>query len=238
MLAGQSALARAETVSVAVAANFAQAVRAIGAAFKAASGNDLSVSPGATGQLYTQISQGAPFEVLLSADTKTARKAVEGGFAVAGTEFTYAVGRLVLFSTQAGLVTGAETLEQGKFDKLAIANPKTAPYGASAVEVLRKLGVEAALAPRLVIGESIAQTYQFDDSGNAELGFVALSQVIGRTDGSRWLVPPEDHAPITQDAVLLNPGRDSQAAKDFLAFLRSEKAVGIIRGFGYGVGAD
>lgn len=231
------ATAQAATVSVAVAANFADAVKAIGVSFKAETGNELSVSSGATGGLYTQISQGAPFEVFLSADSKTAKKAVAGGFGVAGTEFTYAVGKLVLFSTDARLVTGPETLRAGTFHKLAIANPKTAPYGAAAVEAMQKLGVGEALAPKLVTGESIAQTYQFVDSGNAELGFVALSQVIKRTDGSRWLVPQEDYAPITQDAVLLAPGKASAAARGFLAYLRSAEAVTIIQSFGYDVGA-
>jgi molybdate transport system substrate-binding protein len=231
------ATAQAETVSVAVAANFADAVKAIGVSFKAKTGNDLSVSPGPTGGLYAQISQGAPFEVFLSADSKTAKKAVDGGFAVAGTEFTDAVGKIVLFSTDAKLVTGPETLQAGAFHHIAIANPKTAPYGAAAVEAMQKLGVSKALASKLVTGESIAQTYQFVDSGNAEIGFVALSQVINRQDGSRWLVPQEDYAPITQDAVLLTSGRDSTAAKDFLAYLRSDEAVTIIRSFGYDVAA-
>jgi len=231
------ASARAETVSVAVAANFADAVKAIGVAFKAKTGNELSVSSGATGGLYTQISQGAPFEVFLAADSKTPQKAVAAGFGVAGTEFTYAVGKVVLFSADPKLVTGAETLRAGAFQKLAIANPKTAPYAAAAVDVMQKLGLAKALAPKLVTGESIAQAYQFVDSKNAELGFVALSQVVNRKDGSRWLVPQEDYAPITQDAVLLTPGKDSAAAKDFLAYLRGDEAVTIIKSFGYEAGA-
>ncbi|HVW92319.1 MAG TPA: molybdate ABC transporter substrate-binding protein [Devosia sp.] len=234
MLPGSAA--RAETVSVAVAANFSDAAKAIGAAFKAKTGNDVSISSGATGALYTQISQGAPFEVFLSADSSTPKKAAKAGFADAGTDFTYAVGKLVLFSAEAALVTGADTLKAGKFDKIAIADPKTAPYGAAAVEAMRALGVYDALSSKIVTGSSIAQAYQFVDSGNAELGFVALSQVVNRKDGSRWLVPQADYAPITQDAVLLEPGKDSQAAKDFLAFLRSDAAVRIIRSFGYEVG--
>jgi molybdate transport system substrate-binding protein len=233
---GLSATARAETVSVAVAANFTDAVKAIGAAFKARTGNDVAVSSGATGALYTQISQGAPFEVFLSADTKTPKRAVDAGFGVKDSEFTYAVGKLVLFSADPALVTGEETLKAGRFEKLAIANPGTAPYGAAAMAAMQKLGVYDALQPRLVTGESIAQTYQFVDSRNAELGFVALSQIVGRTDGSRWVLPQQDYAPIAQDAVLLTPGKDSAAAKDFLAFLRGEEAVKIIRRFGYEVG--
>lgn len=227
--------ARAETVSLAVAANFADAAKAIGAAFKARTGNEVTISSGATGALFTQISQGAPFEVFLSADSTTPKKAVSGGFAVDGTDFTYAVGKLVLFSVDPALVTGAATLTAGKFDKIAIADPKTAPYGAAAVAAMQKLGVYDALQPRLVVGTSIAQAYQFIDSRNAELGFVALSQVIKRADGSRWLVPQEDYAPITQDAVLLDPGKDSQAAKDFLAFLKGDDGVAIIKSFGYDV---
>lgn len=234
--AGLSTAARAETVSVAVAANFADATKAIGAAFKAKTGNDIRVSAGATGALYTQISQGAPFEVLLSADSKTPKKAVDSGFAVKDTEFTYAVGKLVLFSADPALVTGAETLNSGKFEKLALANPDAAPYGAAAIAALKKLGLYESLQPKIVTGESIAQAYQFVDTGNAELGFVALSQVVKRSTGSQWLVPQGDYAPITQDAVLLLPGKDSSAAKGFLAFLKGDEAVGIIKSFGYDVG--
>lgn len=234
---GLTTAANAEPVSVAVAANFAEAAKALSAVFKAKTGDDLIISSGATGALFTQISQGAPFEVFLSADSKTAKKAVDGGFGVKDSEFTYAVGRLVLYSADAKLVTGADTLTAAKFEKLAIANPETAPYGAAAVATMKKLGVYGALAPKLVTGESIAQAYQFVDTRNAELGFVALSQVINRKDGSQWMVPAEDHAPLVQDAVLLTPGKDSAAAKDFLAFLKSDDAIKIIESFGYGVAA-
>jgi molybdate transport system substrate-binding protein len=237
LLLGLTAAVHAESVSVAVAANFAEAAKALGTAFKARTGNDLALSAGATGALYTQISQGAPFEIFLSADSKTPKKAVEGGFGVKDTEFTYAIGRLVLFSTDPKLVTGADTLAAAKFEKLAIADPKTAPYGAAAMDVLQKLKLADALAPKLVTGTSIAQAYQFVDSRNAELGFVALSQVINRQDGSQWLVPQEDYAPLTQDAVLLTPGKDSAAARDFLAFLKSDDGVKIIQSFGYQVPA-
>ena len=230
-----TATANAETVSVAVAANFADAAKALGVAFKIKTGDDLIISSGATGALFTQISQGAPFEVFLSADAKTPKKAVDGGFGVKDTEFTYAVGKIVLYSTDPKLVTGADTLTTAKFDKLAIANPTTAPYGAAAVAAIKKLGVYDALAPKLVTGESIAQAYQFVDTKNAELGFVALSQVITRKDGSQWVVPAEDYAPLTQDAVLLTPGKDSAGAKDFLAFLKSDDGVKIIESFGYEV---
>jgi molybdate transport system substrate-binding protein len=232
-----AAAARAETISVAVAANFVGAAKAIGAAFKADTGDDIAISAGATGGLFAQITEGAPFEVFLAADGATPQKAVDAGFGVKGTRFTYAVGRLVLFSADPKLVTGAETLKSASFQKLAIANPKTAPYGAAAVEAMQRLGVYDALAPKLVTGESIAQAYQFVDSGNAELGFVALSQVIGRKGGSQWLVPQADFAPITQDAVLLAPGKDSKAAQAFLSFLKGPDAATIIKSFGYGTGA-
>jgi molybdate transport system substrate-binding protein len=237
LLLGFSAAAEAASVPVAVAANFADAAKAIGAAFKAKTGNDIAISAGATGGLYTQISQGAPFEVFLSADSKTPSKAVGAGFGVKGTQFTYAVGKIVLFSADPKLVTGADTLKSGSFEKIAIADPKTAPYGAAAVEAMQKLGLYDALKPKLVTGESIAQAYQFVDSKNAELGFVALSQVVKRTDGSQWLVPQEDYTPITQDAVLLTPGKDDPSAKDFLSFLKSDAAVAIIKGFGYDTGS-
>jgi len=236
LLMAGTAAARAETVSVAVAANFSDAAKAIGAAFKAKTGNDVAISSGATGALFTQISQGAPFQVFLSADSTTPKKAADGGFADASTDFTYAIGKIVLFSTDAALVTGPETLSASKFDKIAIADPKTAPYGAAAVAAMQKLGVYDALQPKIVTGTSIAQAYQFVDSKNAELGFVALSQVVNRKDGSQWVVPQEDYTPITQDAILLTPGKDSQAAKDFLAFLKSDDGTKVIESFGYAVG--
>jgi molybdate transport system substrate-binding protein len=227
---------RAETVSVAVAANFTDATRVLAKAFKAQTGDDLVPSFGATGSLYAQISQGAPFEVFLAADSATPARAVAEGFGVKGSIFTYAVGRVVLFSADPQRVTGAATLTEGRFDRIAIANPRTAPYGAAAVAVMRKLGVYAALAPKFVTGTNISQAYQFVDTGNAELGFVALSQIASRKGGSRWLVPQADYPPITQDAVLLNPGRDSPGARAFLDFLRSPEAVKIIESFGYGIG--
>lgn len=228
--------AQAETISIAVAANFTDATKVLAKAFKAKTGDDLAPSFGATGQLYTQISQGAPFEIFLSADSATPTKAVANGFGVKGTQFTYATGKVVLFSADPKLVTGADTLKDGKFDKIAVANPKTAPYGAAAVEVMNKLGVYSALQPKIVTGDNIGQTYQFVDTKNAELGFVALSQVINRKDGSRWIIPQQDYTPITQDAVLLKPGKDDKGAKAFLAFLRSPAATKIIESFGYAVG--
>jgi molybdate transport system substrate-binding protein len=224
-------------VKVAVAANFTEAAKEIGALFEKANGDKAVFSFGATGQLYTQITQDAPFEVFLSADQKTPKKAVTDGFAVKDSVFTYATGKVVLFSKSKDLVKGEETLKEGKFAKIAIANPETAPYGAAGVEVLKKLGVYDALAPKIVQGNNIAQAYQFIDTGNAELGFVALSQVINKDEGSRWIVPDKLYATIAQDAVLLKRGEGNPAAKAFLAFLQGPEARAVKEKYGYGVGA-
>jgi molybdate transport system substrate-binding protein len=228
------ALARdARVVKVAVAANFADPIKEIAARFERGTGHRLVISFGSTGQFYAQIAQGAPFEVLLAADASTPAKAVAAGFGVAGTSFTYAVGKLVLFSRTDGLVSGEATLRAARFDKLAIANPATAPYGAAAVEVMRNLGVYSLLQARVVQGNSIAQAFQFVDTGNAEIGFVALSQVALVTGGSRWTVPAHLHAPILQYAVLLKAGADSEYARALLAFLKGTDAKAIIEKFGY-----
>ncbi len=225
----------AET-KVAVAANFTEPAKAIAARFKARTGHEASLSFGASGQFYAQIANGAPFEVLLSADRERPEKAEAEGLGVAGSRFTYAVGRLVLYSKTPGLVDGrGAVLKGGRFAKIAIADPKTAPYGTAAVETMRKRGVYEALRPRLVQGASIAQTYQFVDTGAAELGFVALSQVATVKGGSRWVVPAADHAPIDQQAVLLKAGSGSVAARAFMAFLKGPEARAIIRRYGYEV---
>ena len=223
-------------VKVAVAANFAAPAKTIGAAFEQASGHKLLLSLGATGQLYAQITQGAPFQVFLAADRATPATAVTEGHAVAGTAFTYAVGKLVLYSKSKDLVQGETTLRDAKFNRIAIANPATAPYGAAAVETMKALGVHAALAGRIVQGNNIAQAFQFIDTGNAEVGFVALSQIVLEASGSRWIVPAALHAPIAQDAVLLRTAADNAAAKALLAFLRGPEARRIIKTYGYGVG--
>ena len=225
--------ALAGETKVAVAANFTEAAKEIATAFKAKTGDDAVLSFGATGQLYTQITQEAPFEILLSADDERPRKAVADGLGVSGSTFTYAVGRLVLWSKAAGLVTGENTLKSEKFGKLSICNPQAAPYGAAAVETMRSLKLEEALKPKLVVGANISQAFQFVDSGNAELGFVALSQLMGRTEGSRWLVPQELYRPIRQDAVLLNKGANNPAAVGFLQFLKGPEAHAIIERYGY-----
>lgn len=230
-----SPVANAEDVKVAVAANFTEPAKEIAPLFEKATGNKLLLSFGATGQFYAQISQGAPFAILLSADKATATKTVTEGFAVKGTQFTYAVGKLVLFSKAPGLVDGEATLKQGKFAKLAIANPGAAPYGAAAVQTMKALGMYDALQPKIVQGQNIAQAFQFVDTGNAEIGFVALSQVAFVKGGSRWVVPGKYHEQINQDAVLLKPGTESAAAKSFLTFLKGKDARVVIEKFGYGV---
>jgi molybdate transport system substrate-binding protein len=236
MLLGAAA-ARAAEVQVAVAANFAKPLEAIAKDFSAATGHTLKISAGATGKLYSQIVAGAPFEVLLAADQATPARLLAEGHAVAGSAFTYAIGKLALWSARPGLVDEQGTvLAHGTFAHIAIANPKLAPYGAAAMEVLRARGLEAALAAKLVTGESIAQTCQFVATGNAELGFVALSQVLtpGRpTGGSLWLVPPTLYTPIRQDAVLLKAGDGNPAASALLAWLKSEPARRVLEIYGY-----
>ncbi len=224
-------------VKVAVAANFTEAAKEIGVLFEKATGDQAVFSFGSTGQLFTQITQAAPFEVFLAADRKTPKKAVAQGFAVPDSLFTYATGKVVLFSKTKDLVKGEETLKEGKFAKIAIANPETAPYGAAGVEVMKKLGVYDALARKIVQGNNIAQTYQFVETGNAEVGFVALSQVINKDEGSRWVVPDNLYATIAQDAVLLKQGEGNPAAKAFLTFLKGPRARAVKEKYGYGVGA-
>lgn len=237
-LAGLSTAAAAGEVLVAVAANFAQPLERLAAGFSAASGHTLKISAGATGKFYSQIVAGAPFEVLLAADDETPRKLVAEGHAVAGSTFTYAVGTLVLWSAQPDLVDGeGAVLASSKITRLAIANPKTAPYGAAAMQVLRARGLEQPLALRLVVGESIAQAFQFVSTGNAEVGFVALSQVAvpgRRAAGSYWRVPSNLHDAIRQDAVLLKAGEKNPAAAALLAYLKTPAARELIRSFGYG----
>ena len=226
--------AAAAEINVAVAANFTEAAKEIAAAFERKTGNKALLSFGSSGQFYTQITQDAPFQVFLSADQERPEKAVAEGLAVPGSRFTYAVGKLVLWSRDPKVVTGADTLKQGNFSKIAIANPAAAPYGAAAIETMKTLNVYDALQPKIVQGNNIAQTFQFIDTGNAELGFVALSQVVDRSEGSRWLVSANLYAPIKQDAVLLKKGAGNEAAKAFLAFLKGPEAAAVEAKFGYG----
>jgi molybdate transport system substrate-binding protein len=228
--------AAAAEVSVAVAANFTKPADELGAAFTAKTGDKVVFSFGATGGLYTQISQGAPFEVLLAADNQRPALAVTEGLGVEGTVFTYAVGKLALYSPLLDLSNGAAVLAVGDFQHIAIADPATAPYGAAAMASIDKLGLGDALARKLVTGENISQTLQFVESGNAELGFVALSQVAGKPAEQVWLVPAEDYAPILQDAVLLKAGEDNPSARAFLDFLQGDAARAIIEAYGYEMG--
>jgi molybdate transport system substrate-binding protein len=228
--------ALAAETQVAVAANFTEPAKEIAAAFKAATGHTATLSFGSSGQFYAQMSHGAPYEVFLSADADRPAKAEQDGLGVSGTRFTYAVGRLVLYSKTPGLVDGAgAVLTSGKFNKLSIADPAAAPYGTAAVQTMQKLGVYAAVKPKVVTGSSITQAYQFVETGAADLGFVAYSQVINVQGSSRWMVPAADHAPIDQQAILLSPGRTNAAAKAFLAFLKGPQAVAIIKKYGYEV---
>jgi molybdate transport system substrate-binding protein len=235
---GGSLPTQAAQTNVAVAANFTDAANEIAQVFKEKTGHEAVLSFGSTGQLYTQITQDAPFEVFLAADDERPEKAVDEGFAVPGSQFTYAIGKIVLWSKDANLVQGEATLKHGEFTKIAIANPTTAPYGAAAVQAMEALGVYDQLEPKIVQGNNIAQTYQFVETGNAELGFVALSQIVSGNEGSRWEVPAGLYEPIRQDAVLLVKGSDSDAAKAFIEFLQSPEAAPIIAKYGYGTAAS
>jgi molybdate transport system substrate-binding protein len=236
---GCAAAARAAEVSVAVAANFTAPMQKIASAFAQDTKHRAALAFGSTGQFYAQIRNGAPFHMLLSADDETPARLEKEGLAVAGTRYTYAIGKLVLWSTQPGFVDDkGEVLRSGIFERIALANPKLAPYGAATVETLTKLGLLQRLQPRFVQGENIAQTYQFVATGNAQLGFLALSQV--QTDGrvargSAWLVPSHLHQPIRQDAVMLLPGKDQPAAVALTSYLRADKARDIIRSYGYDI---
>lgn len=230
--------ASAAETNIAVAANFTAAAKDIAAAFKQKTGHDAVLSFGSSGQFFTQIKQDAPFQVFLSADDERPKKLAEEGLGVKDSVFTYAVGKLVLWSKNADLVKGESTLKDGKFAKIAIANPKAAPYGAAAVETLKAAKAYDALESKIVQGNNIGQTFQFVDSGNAELGFVALSQLAGKTEGSRWLVPQALYTPIRQDAVLLKKGESNEAAKAFLAFLKGPQARAVIEKYGYAMGGQ
>ena len=227
----------AAEVSVAVAANFTAPMQRIAPLFKLDTGHTLALAFGSTGRFYAQIKNGAPFQVLLAADDETPARLEREGLGVPGSRFTYAIGKLVLWSKQPGLVGAqGEVLKSGKFDKLALADPKLAPYGAAAIETLSALGLLETLRPRFVQGENIAQTYQFVVTENAQLGFVALSQVVvdGRlSGGSAWVVPARMYTPIRQDAQLLDQGKDNPAAVALLQYLRTDKARAIIRSYGY-----
>lgn len=238
-LAAMAGTLHAAEAQVAVAANFAEPIKAVATVLEKTTGHTLRITVGATGGLYAQIRNGAPFDVLLSADTKTPVQLETDGLAQPGSRFTYATGKLVLWSADPARVDAEGAVLKGDgFRKLAIANPKTAPYGAAAVEVINKLGLSATLTPRLVQGESIGQTYNFVHTGNAEIGFVAMSQVLegGRLKGgSMWVVPQTLYAPIRQDAVLLKRAAGNEAALALMKRLQSPDIKALIRSFGYGV---
>lgn len=229
--------ARAGEVRIAVASNFTAPAKRLALDFEKETGHRTVFVFGATGKFYAQIRNGAPFDVLLSADAETPARLEKEGGAVAATRFTYAVGRLALWSARADLVDGkGEVLKRGGFRHLAVASPRLAPYGAAAMETLVALDVLEAVQPKFVVAENIAQAHQFVASGNAELGFVALSQVTegGRLEkGSAWIVPGNLHRPIRQDAVMLEPGRGNPAAQAWLNYLASEGAKRVIRSYGY-----
>jgi molybdate transport system substrate-binding protein len=229
--------AHADTIDVAVAANFAAPMQAIAAAFERRSGHRVQITPGSTGKFYAQITNGAPFDVLLAADEQTPARLEQEGLAVKGTRRSYALGTLALWSADATRIDErGEVLKNPTITPLAIANPRVAPYGRAAMETLTAMKLDAAWASRLVQGESIAQTHQFVASGNAPLGFVALSQIMteGRiTSGSAWIVPDTLHTPIRQDAVLLLRAHDKPAARALLDYLASESARAVMRGYGY-----
>ena len=236
VLALATGSAAAAEVKAAVAANFTATMKELAAKFEAKTGNKVTLSFGSSGKLYTQIVNGAPYDIFLSADAARPEKLEDEGGAVQGSRFTYAMGRLALWSAQPDFVDSEGTvLNSEKFERIAIANPKTAPYGAAAVEVLQGLGLYEKLSPRIVQGDNIAQTYQFVSTGNAQLGFVALSQVMAKQSGSWWQIPQDYYTPIRQDAVLLKSAADNKAAKALLDFLRSPEAKQIIEQSGYGV---
>ena len=240
LLLAFSLTSQAATVLVAVASNFAKPMTEIAEAFEKATGHSANLAFGSSGKFVSQLENGGPFEVFLAADTSNPVKIEKSGLAVDGSRFTYAIGKLVLWSSQANYVDAqGQILTAGNFKHLALADPKLAPYGAAAMEVMKNLSVLDKFQPLFVLGENIAQTYQFISTGNAELGFIALSQVIGTdgkiVEGSGWLVPANLHQPIFQDAILLKKGAENPAAPALLSFLKSPEAQAIIRTYGYDI---
>ena len=235
-LIGLASQSFAEEVSVAVAANFAAPMQRIAPEFERETGHKIVSSFGSTGKFYAQVKNGAPFEVLLSADDETPTRLTAENLAMASTQFTYAVGKLVLWSAKPAVVDAAgEVLKKGNFEHIALADPKLAPYGAAALQAMKALDVHEALTTKIVTAENISQSYQFVGSGNALLGFVALSQVLkdGKIEGSAWLVPASLYEPIRQDAVILEKGKGKPAALALMKFLKGDKAKTVIRSYGY-----
>lgn len=234
--AAVAAPALASDVQVAVAANFTDTAKDIAAAFEKKTGNHVVMSFGPSGGFFSQIEQGAPFEVFLSADAERPVKLEADGFGLKGTRFVYAYGTLVLWSATPGLVDNkGAVLAKGQFDHLAIADPAAAPYGVAAIETMKKLGLYDKLQAKIVKGTSIAQAYTFVSTGSADLGFIALSQVYKFPRGSIWYVPKDDYTAIDQQAILLKPGESDPAAKAYLDFLKSPEAARIIKSYGYEV---
>ena len=226
----------AKQALVAVAANFVPPLREVATEFEKSTGHTVQVASGPSGGFYTQIKNGAPFDVFFSADNERPKRLEDEGLGVKGSRFTYAIGRLVLWSPDPNLVKGEDTLRSEKFKHLAIANPKTAPYGVAAMQAMQKLGVWEQVQSRLVMGEGLGQTIGFIESGNAELGFLALSQVMDpkiKGKGGRWDVPSNLHEPIQQDVVLLTKGKDNPAANVLIEFMRGPQAMAIIERYGY-----
>lgn len=223
-----------ETV-VAVAANFTDPVKEIAAVFEQKTGHTAALSFGATGNFYNQIAQGAPFEVFLAADQARPQKVIDEGFGVEDSNFTYAIGTLVLWSAKANVVKSEETLKDASIAHIAYCDPKAAPYGQAALETMQNLEIYNDVKPKLVEGQNISQAFQFVKTGNAEIGFVALSQVISEKTGSHWVVPQQYYNPIRQDAVLLKNGEDNEAAKAFITFLKGPEAREIIEKYGYSI---
>jgi molybdate transport system substrate-binding protein len=234
-----SMAAQGGEVTVAVAANFTAPMNAIAAEFARDTGHKALLSFGSSGKFYAQIKNGAPFQMFLSADDEKPAKLEQEGMTVPGSRFTYAIGTLVLWSAKPGFVDDKGNVLKGRqFNKLALANPKLAPYGTAAVETLTALGLRSNLEPKFVQGENIAQTFQFVQTGNAELGFVALSQVMkdGRiSSGSAWVVPGKMHTPLRQDALVLSSGQGRAAAEALANYLKGDKAKAIIRAYGYDI---
>jgi molybdate transport system substrate-binding protein len=230
-------LANAETTLVAVASNFTKPMTEIAAEFEKSTGHSAKLSFGSSGKFVSQFENGAPFEVFLSADDKSPAKLQQSGFAVEKSDFTYALGKLVLWSATANYVDDKGTiLEKGGFKHLSLADPKLAPYGAAAIDVLKSKNLLDKLQPLFVLGENISQAHQFISTGNAELGFVALSQVAENgkfSSGSGWIVPQNLYAPIKQNAVLLKTGEENPAAKALLDYLKTAPAKAIIQKYGY-----
>ena len=228
---------QAEVLHVAVASNFTEPMKQLVTNFEKESGHDLRVTFGASGKFYAQIKQGAPFQVFLSADQDKPERLQQEGLILADSRFTYAQGALVLWSAKPSFVDAkGQVLKQKNFKHLALANPKLAPYGLAAIDVLNKMGLKKQLQAQFVQGENIAQTYQFVASGNAELGFVALSQVMraGKiTKGSAWVIPKSFYRPIRQDAVILARAKNNTAARAFFTYLHSQEAQKIIQAYGY-----